>query len=360
MLTDLRFAFRQLAKAPGFTVVALLTLSVGIGSATVAFSAINALLFKPLPLVTVPEDRLLYATERDRALPDKLGWNYLDYQSLRERSTTLAGLWVHGDRTVIIAGGEKPERLLGTEISWDAFGLMGVSPMLGRNFTAADAAAGAENVVLLSASFWTRRYGGAPEIVGTSITLNNQPTTVIGVMPAGWRYPDFTDVWTPLRPDPVKPFTRGSFSFDGRARLKPGVTLAEAQAEADAIFGALEREFPATNKGLGVRLIPIRAEAVQDTEQFVLLLFGAVMFVFLIACVNVANLLLTRAVTRGKEFAIRLALGADRPRVIRQLIVESVVLGLLGGVGGFIVGLWGHGCDGGGAAAAGCVFLDPF
>ena len=129
MLTDLRFAFRQLAKAPGFTVVALLTLSIGIGSATVVFSAINALLFKPLPHVTVPEDRLLYATERDRALPDRLGWNYLDYQSLRERSTTLAGVWVHSDRTVIIAGGEKPERLLGTEISWDAFALMGVPPM---------------------------------------------------------------------------------------------------------------------------------------------------------------------------------------------------------------------------------------
>ncbi len=343
MLTDLRFAFRQLAKTPTFTVVAVLTLAVGIGSATVVFSAINAFLFKPLPLLQVPEDRLVYATERDRIRGnDDSGWNYADFAALRDRTKTLAGIWIHGDRTVIISGTEKPERFLGTEITWDAFGLMGVRPIQGRDFVATDCAPGSDGVALISEGLWKRRFGSAPEIVGTSVTLNGQPTTIIGVMPAGWRYPDYSDVWTPLRPDGEKATARGYFAFSGRALLKPGVSLAQAQAETDAILGALEKEFPGTNTGIGATLRPIREEAIQDTHDLTLLLFGAVMFVFLIACVNVANLLLARAVTRSKEFAIRLALGAARPRVVRQLVTESVVLGLLGGIGGLVLGLWGN------------------
>ncbi len=342
MLTDLRFALRQLAKTPAFTAIALLTLAVGIGSATVVFSAINALILRPLPLVTVPEHRLLFATQTETRLNQDIGWNYPDFLALRERTTTLAGLWVHTDRTIIIPGSKRPERLLGTEISWDAFNLMGVLPVEGRGFTAQDEKPGAEAVALISAALWHRRYGGAPEVIGTAVTINHQPATIIGVMPPGWRYPDFTDVWTPLRPDPAKPAMRGNFNYSGRALLKPGVTLAAAQAETDVIFRALEREFPATNGSVRARLRPIREEAIEDTEHFTLLLFGAVLFVFLIACVNVANLLLARAVTRSKEFAIRLALGANRARVIRQLVTESVALALLGGVGGLIVGLWGN------------------
>ncbi len=342
MFTDLRFALRQLAKTPGFTAVALLTLAVGIGSATVVFSALNALLLRPIPHVTVPEERLLFATQTETRLNQDIGWNYLDYLALRERTSTLAGIWVHSDRTVIIPGSKRPERLLGTEISWDAFGLMGVAPVLGRPFTDQDATAAAAPVALISAGLWQRRYAGAPEVIGTTVSINQQPTLVIGVMPPGWRYPDFTDVWTPLRPDSAKPFARGSFNFSSRALLKPGVTLAAAQAETDVIFGALEREFPATNGSVRARFRPIREEAIEESENFILLLFGAVLVVFLIACVNVANLLLARAVTRSKEFAIRLALGANRSRVIRQLVTESVVLALLGGAGGIIVGLWGN------------------
>lgn len=342
MLADLRFALRQLAKTPGFTAVALLTLAVGIGSATVVFSALNALLLRPIPHVTVPEDRLLFATQTETRLNQDIGWNYLDVLALRERTTTLARLWVHSDRTVIIPGSKRPERLLGTEISWDAFGLMGVAPVIGRGFTAQDATAAAAPVALISAGLWQRRWAGAPEVIGTTVIINQQPTLVIGVMPPGWRYPDFTDVWTPLRPDPAKPHARGNFNYSGRALLKPGVTLAAAQAEADVIFGALEREFPSTNGGVRARFRPIREEAIEESENFTLLLFGAVLFVFLIACVNVANLLLARAVSRAKEFAIRLALGANRSRVIRQLVTESVALALLGGAGGIIVGLWGN------------------
>jgi putative ABC transport system permease protein len=301
MLADLKFALRQLAKAPAFTAIALVTLAVGIGSATVVFSAINALLFKPLPLVSDTEDRFLFITQTDPARgSDDLGWSLPDFVELQKRATTLAGSWIHTDRTVILGGTDIPERQIGTEITWDGFALMGIQPVLGRGFTAADTDPQSPPVALISAALWKRRFAGAPEVLGTTVSLNDQPTTIVGVMPPAWRYPDFTDVWTPLRANDERMAARGSFTFSGRARLKPGVTLAQAQAEADTIMAALAQEFPATNAGLGVRFRPIREEAVQETRQQTVLLFGAVMFVFLIACVNVANLLLARAVTRSR------------------------------------------------------------
>ncbi len=352
MLQDFRFALRQLSKAPGFTLIAILTLAVGIGSATVVFSAINAMLFKPLPLIAYPEDRLLYATQTDAAKgeTDK-GWNYNDYLVLRERATTLAGLWMHSDLTVILAGRTEPERLLGTKITWDAFDLMGVPPSHGRLFNAADSKSGADQVALISHALWQRRYGSDPAAVGTSVVLNGQPTTIIGVMPPVWRYPDTSDVWFPLRFDDEKATLRGFYWFSGRARLKDGVTMADAQIEANTIMAALAREFPETNRGIGVKFRPLRLRGSplgeagqhgQDTGQHTLLLFCAVLFVFLISCVNVANLLLARSVTRTKEVAVRLALGADRSRIIRQLVTENVLLALCGGLGGLLLALWGN------------------
>ncbi len=343
MFSDLRFAFRQLAGAPTFTLIALLTLSVGIGSATVVFSAINAFLFKPLPHLAVPEDRLVFATQTEKLRGNTdAGWAYADYLVVRQRSTTLAGLWIHSDFTAIIGGSELPERLLGTQISTDAFDLMGVRPLHGRNFTRADATPRAPAVVVISAALWKTRFGSDREIVGRVITLNGKPATIIGVMPDGWRYPEISDLWIPLVADPAKADQHGYFMFSGRALLRPGVTLAQAQAELDVIMAGIAAAHPATNTGVGALLRPIREEAVEDVRQFTLLLFGAVLFVFLIACLNVANLLLARAVTRAKEVAIRLALGASRGRVVRQLVTESLVLGLAGGLGGFILGLWGN------------------
>lgn len=341
MLSDLRFALRQLARSPGFTTVALLTLAVGIGSTTVVFSALHAFLSKPFPHITVPEDRLLYATQTEQLRKnDDAGWSYLDHLAVRERSQTLAGLWIHHDMTVILTGRDAPERLRGTQISHDAFDLLGVQPVLGRNFTAADAAVGAPNVALITAGLWKSRFAGEPDIVGRVITLNGRPATVVGVMPAEWRYPDLSDLWMPLRADADKASYRDVFLYSGRALLRPGVTLQQAQAELDTIMAALAAEFPATNTGIGARLRPIREEAIQDARHFPVLVFGAVLFVFLISCVNVANLLLVRSITRSREVAIRLALGAPRSRIIRQLVTESLILGLLGGIGGWIFGLW--------------------
>ena len=342
MLADLRFAIRQLVKAPGFTLIAWLTLAIGIGAATVVFSAVNGLLFRPLALVTVPESRLVYLYEHapERGYPD-LGWNYLDYVRVRERATTLAGMWVHQDMTTILAGIPVPERLRGTMITWDAFDLMGVKPIRGRGFAATDAATEARPVALISSTLWRRHYKGAEDVVGRTTTINGQPTKIIGVMPEGWRYPDLSDVWLPLRAGEKYTSMRGYFMLNGRAALQPGATLAEAQKEIDGIMAALALEFPDTNKGVGVRLTPLRAEAIENTAPFTLRLFVVALIVFLIACVNVANLLLVRATTRSREVAIRLALGANRGQVIRQLLTESLVLGLLGGVGGFVLALWG-------------------
>ena len=343
MLTDLRFALRQLAKTPGFTVIALLTLAIGIGSATVVFSAINAMLYKPLPLLEAAEDRLLYATLKDRKHPDvDLGFSYPDYADLRQRATTLAGIWIHHERTVLISGSEVPERYLGSDITWDAFAHMGVRPIHGRGFTAADAAPDAPPVALLSAALWKKRYGGKTDVIGSTVTMNGHPTQIIGIMPEGWRYPDISDIWTAFKADPTKINSRGGYYFSGRARLKDGVTIEEAQAEVDAIMASVANEHPQTNTGIGLALGPIRAEAIQDWERQTVLLFGAVLFVFLIACLNVTNLLLARAVTRSKELAVRLALGAPRHRLIRQLITENLILGLLGGIGGLVLGLWGN------------------
>lgn len=343
MLADLRFALRQLVKAPAFTAVALLTLAVGIGSATIVFSAVNAYLLRPLPLLDYKEDRLLYATQTNLAHgQERLGWSFADFTDLRARMTTLDGLWIHADRTVILGGKAEPVRFLGTEITWDAFTLMGVQPALGRAFTAADGLPGAPEVALVSDAAWRRHFNADPDIVGTTTILNGRPVTVVGVMPARWRYPDFSDVWTPLRIDAAMGMPRGAYYFSGRARLKAGVTLAEAQLEADTVMGALALAHPDTNSGISVRFRPIREEAIQETSRFVGLLFGAVLFVFLIACVNVANLLLARSVTRGKEIAIRLALGVTRTRIVRQLITESLLLALLGGVGGMVLALWGN------------------
>jgi putative ABC transport system permease protein len=340
VLADLRFAFRMLAKAPGFTAIAVLTLALGIGSATTAFTALDALLLRPLPLIQ-HQDRMLWINE---ALPAKgvesTDISALDFLDWRARTKTLSAVWLYDHRTVIIGGGNEPVRKLGSGLSAGAFAAMGVQPILGRDFRPEEDLAGAPPVALLSYGLWQTQFGGEPDILGRTIQLNGLPTEVIGVMPQGWRYPERSDLWLPLRINPTE-HHRGEFGYPGHAMLKPGVSLDEARAEFATISAALAREYPATNGGIVATLRPVREEAVQDTAQLTVLLFGAVMFVFLIACANVANLLLARASVRSKEIAIRLALGATRTRIVTQLLVESLLLSALGGIGGFLFALWG-------------------
>lgn len=341
MLTDLKLALRLLAKSPGFTIVAVLTLAVGVGAVTVAFAAVNSVLLKPLPYIQ-HQDRMLYFNEVDHGRGSgEMGICYADYLDLKARMTTLEGIWVRTDRTVILSGMDEPERLLGTQVGWDAFKLMGVQPILGRNFTAADAAPDAARVVLLSHGLWTRRFGADPAVLDSKVTLNGQPWRVIGVMPPGWGYPDNSAIWSVFDPEPAMATKRASYFLDGHAMMKPGVTLAQVQAEADTVMHAIAQENPATNTTIGVRFRDVREQATADVSHQLLLFLGAVGFVFLIACLNVANLMLARSVSRTKEVAIRLALGAARRQLMVQFFVESLVLALLGGLGGLLLGTWG-------------------
>ncbi|QYM80663.1 ABC transporter permease [Horticoccus luteus] len=341
MLAALRFALRQLAKSPGFAIVAVLTLGVGIGAVTVAFSAVNAVLLKPFPYIR-HQERMLYFNELDhsRGLSD-IGICYADFLDLQHRMTTLDGLWVRTDRTVILSGADEPERLLGTGVSWDAFKHMGVAPFIGRDFLPSDAQPDSPEVALLSYGLWQRRFGGDRDIINTTVTLNGKPAQIIGVMPRGWAYPDNSALWSVYRPEPAQLTDRANFFLDGHAMMKPGVTLAQVQAEADTVMGAIAREHPVTNGNVGVSFRDVREQATADTRPQLLLFLGAVSFVFLIACLNVANLVLARLVTRTKEIAIRLALGATRRQLIGQFCVEGLVLAFLGGSAGLLLALWG-------------------
>jgi putative ABC transport system permease protein len=343
MMSSFRLALRQLAQAPAFTTIAVLTLAVGIGSATVQFAAVNALLFKPMPLVTAPEDRLMLLSRTEQGQPSADGGlSHPDFLDLQAQATTLAAIWAHHDRTVIVGNSAIPDRLVGTQISTHAFSQLGVSPIRGRDFTAADAEGRDAEVVLISHRFWKTRFGGAEDVVGRTLTLNGQPATIIGVMPEGWRYPHLTEIWSPLRPEPTKVNVRNYYVYAGRVRLRDGVTPAEAQAEIDRIMAAVAQRHPATSSGVSYHLEPLRGEGFRETEHQTLLVSGAVMFVFFIACLNVTNLLLARGVARSKEMAIRRALGASRAHLLRQLFMENLVLGLVGGIGGIVLGLWGN------------------
>ncbi len=341
MISDLRFALRQLAKSPGFAAIAIFTLALGIGSATTAFTALDAILLRPLPFIQ-HQDRMLYLGE---AIPskgvDSTDVCYADFLAWRERAQTLGALWAFEDRTVILSGKDTPERVNGCGLDPGAFQAMGVQPVYGRNFLPAEDRADAPRVAILGYGLWQRRFGGDPAVVGQDVRINGQPTRIVGVMPDGWRYPATADLWQPLQPEPDSEQRHGFFHYSAHAMLKPGATVEQARAELAGISASLAREFPATNEGLVAVVRPVREQAVDNARELTLLLFGAVMFVFLIACANVSNLLLASASSRTKEIAVRLALGAGRRVLLRQLLVESLLLGALGAGGGLLLASWG-------------------
>ncbi len=340
MFSDLKFAGRLLTKSPGFASIAILTLTLGIGSATTAFTAFNAILLRPLPFIQ-HQERMLYVNE---SVPskgvDSTDICYLDFLDWTKRTKTLSAIWVLDTRTVILSGKDEPERVNGCGMSPGAFQAMGVQPMLGRNLRADDDKANTTRVAVLSYGLWQRHFGGDTAVLGQDVTINGEITKIVGVMPDGWGYPETADIWLPLRADLTEPH-RGNFAYSGHAMLKPGVTLEQARAEFAAISAALAKEFPTTNEGLAAVLRPVREQAVEDARGLTLLLCGAVMFVFLIACANVSNLLLARASARTKEIAVRLALGASRRQLLRQLLIESLLLGALGAAGGLLLASWG-------------------
>ena len=341
MLSDLKFALRQLAKAPGFALVAIVTLAVGIATATTMFSVFDAVLLRPLPFFADADRLLVIRTFNAKDPEHDFEFSMPDFYDLRAQTRTLSGVLTNTNRTYILNGGDRPKRVFGTWTTVDGFQTLGVQPIRGRLFRPEEAAPGAAPVVLLGYDLWKQSFGGREDLLGEKIKLNNESVTVIGVMPENFRFPDANELWQPSPAnDNAEEKHRGGHGWQVYARMKPSVTLQQVQAELDTISAQLAQAHPATNTGLGFRALTARDEATRDTHLALQLMLGAVLAVVLIACANVANLLLARGATRSREVALRLALGAGRGRIIRQVLTESLLLGVLGGLAGLVLSFW--------------------
>jgi putative ABC transport system permease protein len=330
----------MLVKTPGFTSIAILAIALGIGASTTMFSSINALLLRPMPLIQ-DQERLIAVSQFFTKTPDQnAGTSFPDYLEWKKNATTLDGIAAVTEATFIISGGDKPERYLGGQISSDAFSFLGVQPILGRQFRPEEDELNAPPVALIGYQVWQEHFGGDRGVVGKIIPINGKQVTVIGVMPKGWRFPEICDIWMPLHLE-EKDHPRGNFFLDCIGKVKKGVSVEQARAELEAITARVAVQHPETNSGCSVHVTPFREEMVRNFKTLTLLVMGAVLFVHLIACANVANLLLARGATRAKEIGIRLALGASRRQIIRQLLAESVVLGMVGSALGLLFAVWG-------------------
>lgn len=339
MLHDLRFAVRLLVKSPGLTLASVLALGFGIGLATAIFNSFSAVLLRPLPHLK-DEQRLVFLNSTSlNQLDSYYELSLPDFLDLRAQAKSIEGLTTATDKTVIFAGGDLPERVLGSDVSVEGFVMLGVRPVRGRLFTAGDSAPGASPVAILSYALWQRRFGGKDDVIGRVETLNGTPTTIVGVLPAGFTFPERSEIWTPLfyKNDPTE---RGSHQLPAWARLRDGVSLDEARIEIAGIAARLALEHPSTNSNKSIAVRLVRDEATSDTQLMMNLMLGAAIFVLLIACANVANLLLAKAAARSHEIAIRVSVGATRGRILRQVLTESLLLGLLGGAAGLIIGVW--------------------
>ena len=338
ILSDIRLALRRLRRTPGFTLVAVLTLALGIGANTAIFSVVNAALLRPLPYPDAQRIVQLYAT-RDGDLSTVSPPDFTDWREQAGVFKGVAALNSGSDFT--LTGTGAPERMAGAQVTADFFSVLETPPAVGRGFTPSDEVVGQNKVVILSYALWQQRFGGRPDITGQSIEINRMRYTVVGVMPRDFEYPQGAKLWTPLAFTAEDLATqRGAHYLFVIARLRPGVSVEQAQAAMRAVSERLAVQYPKTNKEWRATAVPMREALVGDVRPALLILLGAVGLVLLIACVNVANLLLARSMARGRELAIRTALGAGRSAIVRGILTESVLLAVLGGAAGLVVATW--------------------
>jgi len=337
ILQDLRFALRMLRKSPGFATAAVLTLALGIGANATIFSFVNAVLLRPLPYRDPERLVSLWQNNTREGVPDNpvSPANFLDW---RERSRSFERMAAIEPFGLAATGDGEPERLSAFLVTDGFFETMGRDPLLGRWFRREEYEPGRDRVVILGSGLWRRRFGGDPAVVGKTLHLNGEPYTIVGILPADFQYPADRDAWVPYAPREEDRRERGSTYWQVVARLR--VSPRQAQEEMSGIAAALAREYPDANGGMGATVEPLSDVVTGSARTSLVVLFGAVFLLLLIACVNVANLLLARGAERQRELAIRLALGAGRGRLVLQLVAESSVLAALGGAAGFALAAW--------------------
>ncbi|HZS05435.1 MAG TPA: ABC transporter permease [Blastocatellia bacterium] len=336
---DVRFAIRGLRKNPNFTAVAVIALALGIGANTAIFSVVNAVLLRPLPYKEPA--RLVALGSTNLQTGERYGVSPADYWDWQEQTQAFEHLTTYTFGGFSFKDAEHPEMIPGARVSTSFFETLGVQPMLGRTFVTEEGYLNGPPAVVLSHRLWQRRFGADPRVVGKTINNGETATTVIGVMPPDFKFPTYAELWTPLARDSGEMKYRAARYMQVIGRLRSGQTIGTAEAEMKTVARRLEAQYPKDNKGVTAQLMSLRDHLVRETRTALLILLGAVGFVLLIACANVANLLMARAAARRKEMAIRLALGAGRWQLIRQLLVESVVLALAGAGVGLVFASWG-------------------
>jgi predicted permease len=338
-MADFHFGLRALRHSPGFAVAAILVLALGIGANTAIFSIVNAVLLRPLPYEDPSRLMQVWHVPPAKSFPGITLFsvspaNYLDWQA---QSSSFESMAIYSGRSLTFGGKDQPEILMASNVAPEFFSVLRARPMLGRVFSPEENRPGSNHVIILGYKFWRDRFGADPNIVGRDITLDSQPYSVVGVMPEKFRFPSFAEAWVPLGWTNEERAVRGNHNYLVIARLKSRVDITQAKSELATISTRLEQLYPEDDKGWGATVIPLREQLVGDVRTALLVLLGAVAFVLLIACANVANLVLAKTLARRKEIAIRSSLGASRPAILRNILTETVLLSVIGGVLGFLL-----------------------